>query len=246
MMRNVWFSSASDKGSEMRFFCFPYAGAGTTVYTEWAKQMDMDFFPVSYPMREKRRSDPMPLSIQELAYTIAIENETIFAEKPSIFYGHCEGGIIAYETAVAVQKIYGISPKLFVISGVNPPCRPLRLSIAETMNLEEASEKFVELGFIPKQFAKNQTYLKCFVPVLLEDFILFQKYCDRDYWKLSCPIFEIHGREDVSLDMAHLTDWDRYTDQITHNVYDGGHFFINRENLSEIMVDIRKVIDGSF
>lgn len=243
-MNNKWFSEAKDRGSEMRFFCFPYAGAGTTVYTEWAKCIDMDFFPVSYPMREKRRRDPMPLSIKELAYTAAIENEKVFTEKPAIFYGHCEGGIIAYETAVAVQKIYGISPKIFVISGVNPPCKPLRISVEETMNLEEASAKFVELGFIPKQFAKNQTYLKCFVPVLIEDFILFQKYYDTDYIKLNCHIFEIHGKDDISLDMEGLSDWGKYTDQITHKVYEGEHFFINNKNLPEIMKDIRGLIDG--
>lgn len=196
-------------------------------------------FPVAYPLREKRRKESMPSSLKELAFQIASENENVFTEKPCILYGHCEGGVIAYETAVAIKKLYGVTPRLFVASGVNPPCVPLAISIDESMSLEDASKRFVELRFIPEQFANNATYLNCFVPVLLEDFILFQKYCDTEYQQIDCPILEIHGSDDPMIQGARTHEWRKYTTaQLRHSVYPGEHFYASSEVLPKLIAEI--------
>lgn len=239
-----WFSAyKSSEISNVRIICFPYAGAGATVYMDWFRFIpdDVEIFPVAYPMREKRRKENMPSSLKELAYQIAFDNEEVFREKEVIFFGHCEGGAIAYETAVAIKELYGIVPKLFVASGVNPPCVPLSISIDENINMNKAAEKFVELRFIPEAFADNKTYLKCFVPVLYHDFLLFQKYCDFDFKKINCPILVSHGSEDKMINKDHIADWEKYTtEDVRYSVYPGEHFYITNELIPELTANIMR------
>lgn len=234
----IWFPSVKvSEENTVRIVCFPFAGAGATTYLDWFRQLpdNVDCFPVAYPLREKRRKEEMPVSLKELAFQIAKDNFDAFIEKPVVFYGHCEGGIIAYETAVALKKLYGISPKLFVASGVNPPCVPISTRIDENMTLEDASRKFVELGFIPQQFAKVETYLKCFVPVLLKDYILFQNYLDTDYQKIDCNILEVHGSEDPMINSEHTREWQKYTSKdVIYKEFPGEHFFITKETLPQL------------
>lgn len=235
----TWFPTVKVSGqSNVRVVCFPFAGAGATAYLDWFKQMPekADCFPVAYPFREKRRNEEMPQTIKELALQLARENEAAFSEKPLVLYGHCEGGIIAYETAVAIKELYGISPRLFVASGVNPPSVPISTRIDENMTFEQAAEEFVKLGFIPSQFAQNKIYLKCFVPVLLKDYILFQNYLDTECRQLDCDILEVHGQDDPMIKRELIKEWEKYTcRRVIHKEFPGEHFYITREILPQLM-----------
>lgn len=234
-----WFPAykAADKSS-VRIVCFPYAGAGATVYMDWFRFLpdDVELFPVAYPMREKRRKEDMPNDLKILGRQIAAENEMVFREKEVILFGHCEGSVIAYETAAALKELYGILPKLYVASGSNPPCVPLSISIDENMDMDEAAKKFVELHFIPEAFKNNKVYLKAFVPVLFRDFILFQNYCDRDIRRLDSPILVVHGNNDEMINEEHIGDWKKYTSAgVKYAEYPGEHFYITSTILPKLI-----------
>lgn len=234
-----WFPAyKASEESNIRIVCFPYAGAGATVYMEWFRFLpdNVELFPVAYPMREKRRNEEMPKSLKILGRQIATENKEVFSEKDIILFGHCEGCAIAYETAAALKEMYNITPRLLVVSGSNPPCVPLSISIDENMDMDEAAKKFVDLHFIPEAFSNNKIYLKTFVPVLFHDFILFQNYCDNSFIKLDCPILEVHGNNDEMINKEHISDWKKYTSkQVKYAEYPGEHFYITSDVLPNLI-----------
>ncbi|MED9890804.1 thioesterase II family protein [Ruminococcus champanellensis] len=232
-----WFPTVLEHpDSSCRIFCFPHAGAGPTAYLEWLRYIPegTDFFPVTYPMREQRRRESMPDSLQLLGQQIAAENAALFREKPCILLGHCAGAAIAYETAAALEA-QGIIPNLLTVSAANAPCVPLTLSVDPQMELPQAAQVFKQFGFIAEPFASNEAYVRCFVPVLLQDFILFQNYCGRKGQKLHCPILEIHGEEDPMIQPERLKEWELYTDQLTHMTVPGAHFYFSPETLPRLM-----------
>lgn len=103
------------------------------------------------------------------------------------------------------------------------------------MELPQAAQVFKQFGFIAEPFASNEAYVRCFVPVLLQDFILFQNYCGRKGQKLHCPILEIHGEEDPMIQPERLKEWELYTDQLTHMTVPGAHFYFSPETLPRLM-----------
>ncbi len=225
----------------LRLIIFPYAGAGVTAYMEWLREKpaDMEVFPVAYPEREKRHGEMLPDSLKELAKQIAVENVSFFREKPCIFYGHCEGGIIAFETAKVLQEIYDIKIERLVVSSANPPSVPLAMRLEKDISLKDAADIFVKLQFIPSEFAEHEMYLKCFVPVLLRDYLLYQDYADTDKIKLSCPILEMHGNEDCTINSERIDEWKNYTDKyVRQTVFPGRHFFITKEIFPEFISEL--------
>ncbi|SDA26106.1 Surfactin synthase thioesterase subunit [Ruminococcus sp. YE71] len=242
----VWFPTVrSSETAEFRIICFPHAGAGASAYLDWCRFIpnNAEFFPCAYPMREKRHRESMPGSLRILAEDIAKENKAVFTEKPCILFGHCEGAVIAYETALAVREIYGVSPALLVMSASNPPCVPLSISVDENMDIYEAAETFRKFGFIADAFAKNETYIRCFVPVLLKDFVLFQKYSDDLMKKVDCPILEVHGSDDKMILPEHANMWKKYTDcGADHIEYSGAHFYFSAETLPRLINEMLDMV----
>lgn len=221
-----------------RLFCFPHAGAGATVYALWGRYMpeNISLYPVLYPAREQRRNEAFPEKLTELARKIAVENKDAFCEKPFVLYGHCEGGIIAYETAVFLKELCGVSPKLLVASGANPPDIQTAELIKENMTMEEAAKVFAEYGFLNKDFIGNKMYMDCFVPILVKDFLLLQNYCDKDHKKLDCPILLMYGSDDVNIDSKNIHGWKEYTfADCEEKVFNGGHFFITKDNIGSVI-----------
>lgn len=224
-----------------RLFCFPHAGAGATAYVPWGRVISaqVSLYPVLYPAREQRRNESLPKELRELARQIAVENKDVFAEKPFVFCGHCEGGIIAYETAVVLKELYGISPELLAVTGANPPDVITMELIKDGMTIQQASEVFAERGFLDSKFASNKMYVDCFVPILMKDFLMLQNYLDTDYRQLDCPIKLMYGSDDPNMNRENMSGWQKYTSaDFEQKEYAGGHFFITAENIGEVLGEL--------
>ena len=82
---NKWVSHYTDNPEgKINLYCFPHAGASSAFFAKWAR-----FFPpeinmrmVQYPMRDNRFTEPLPDTIQELAWNMATE-----AEEHLLFWG---------------------------------------------------------------------------------------------------------------------------------------------------------------
>jgi len=241
-----WFSYATErKDAKTNLFCFPHAGAGPGVYALWGRifSSDLSFYPVHYPLRERRKMESLPDSIQELAYSLARDNKKLFVDKPFALYGHCMGAIIAYEVAKAVEELYGVEPVLTIASSSAPPNCTLEQQIDNTMDIKQLAKFFADMHYIDAALIGDEMYVKYFIPVLKADYLLQQKYTNARFKRLDSPILVLYGENDTQLEMEKLVKWESFTSEsVSYEAISGGHFFINKDNMSDIIQMLEKRI----
>jgi pyochelin biosynthetic protein PchC len=105
-----------------RLICFPHAGAGATVYRPWSTLVpaDVEVVAICYPGRQHRLAEPFSPSLAALASGIAAEVASL-DPVPCALFGHSMGAVVAYETAVRLERSYGVLPRRLFVSGRWPP-----------------------------------------------------------------------------------------------------------------------------
>jgi len=89
----------------VRLFCFPYAGAGASIFRAWSKEFPayVDVCGVQPPGKEERFSEMparnMAVLLEGLAKSIVSE-----CEIPFVFFGYSMGALLAFELARLFRK----------------------------------------------------------------------------------------------------------------------------------------------
>ena len=239
-MSRKWINhNTKNENAKLNILCFPHAGSSSTFFAGWVKYFsdDVNIFPVQYPARDNRMSEPMPDSLFELAENMIDESMELF-DRPFIFVGHCSGSIVAYEAAEYLREISGKSPEyIFVSASVAPENYKLR----STKNLsDEMFFKYYNYADYEKE--KDNPLFKFFLPVIRMDFTLCEKYRYKEKPPLDCPIFAFAGSEDKEGgDPEKINLWKKYTTSeiFSTKVYDGDHFYFER-NAEDITAIIGK------
>src|SRR5580704_11521240 len=104
--RNPWI--AFRKGghhSRARLFCFPYAGAGASVFRSWGDYLSPEFevIGVQLPGREERLRDELFVRIEPMVESAA-KSLCSDLTAPFAFFGHSMGSILAYELACFLRR----------------------------------------------------------------------------------------------------------------------------------------------
>jgi surfactin synthase thioesterase subunit len=219
-----------------RLVCFPYAGAGASIYFAWAKyfaQRDIEVWNIQYPGRESRLSDP-PLRefsamIEQL--TNALRSlET--ADIPLAFFGHSMGAVLAYETACALLRQNRRAPAALFLSGRNAPSHRRAPPRLHDLPPAELLDAVAEFGNLSAAIRNEPELIELLMPALRADFAMLYDYHHTgdagQGTHLSCPISVFGGESDPWTDAAGLGDWRQVTDgRFSLEVFSGGHFFIN-------------------
>ena len=88
----------------LRLYCFPYAGAGHTVFQPWRALLtgDIELASIKLPGRGARFGEPHARSLVELAERLAAEIAEASVEGEAFaLFGHSMGALLAFETARA-------------------------------------------------------------------------------------------------------------------------------------------------
>lgn len=242
-----WFSFENEKDSaQYNFFCFPHAGAGASLYASWGKIIpdDYSYYPVLYPMRENRRNEEVPSTIQELAKNIAEENIDLFKSKPSVFFGHCFGALVAYEVSLILKK-ENCSPVLIVAASSESPRKSDMEISLKNSSIEKIADLFIDIGYMPESSRNNKIYLDFFMPVLKADYTLVEDYIPDLSEKCECPILAVYGNEDEKTRADEVRKWADFTESsFSEKEYSGGHFFVDKNNLKNIIEDISGILNA--
>jgi medium-chain acyl-[acyl-carrier-protein] hydrolase len=91
--------------ARVRLFCFPYAGAGASMFHRWpdALRSDVEVLPVQLPGRETRYREPLHRRIEPLAAALATALGPAL-DRPFAFFGYSLGGLLAFETARELRR----------------------------------------------------------------------------------------------------------------------------------------------
>ncbi|MGK7908956.1 MAG: type I polyketide synthase [Synechococcus sp.] len=217
--------------AQTRLFCFPYAGAGTSVFRSWTDLLpaDIELCIIRLPGRESRR-DESPLTrikavVDGLVPALVPYLDTTFA-----FYGHSLGATIAFETVRALRQQNLPEPaRLFVSSSLAPHLPDLAAPIHRLPDPQFIS-KLREYNGTSAEVLDNPELMQMFLPVLRADFAILETYFYTGGDPLTCPISAFGGKRDRKIGMEAIAAWrDQTRSDFSLQMFSGDHFFIHSE-----------------
>lgn len=227
---NPWFSLLRDaSAARIRLYCFPYAGAGHTVYQHWRTQLpaEIELALIKLPGRGERFGEPPATSLDALVGMLAqaIEHAEQGPEHFA-FFGHSMGALLAFETARTLQK-RGLSPSTLLVSArTAPSVHGWRERLSD---LPDAAffEHIRSMNGLPEELCDNPEWLALFLPIIRADFALCENYSYRPEQALTCPISVLAGRDDANVPLALLDAWAIETQAgCQTQLFEGGHFYL--------------------
>lgn len=223
--------------SEIRLFCFPYAGGGASLYSFWNESMpnNIEVCPIQLPGREERIMELAIDNIYALIENIVIELEP-WLNKKFAFFGHCMGAKISFELtkALSKKKYY---PQTIFVSACEAPHIPERYPI---YNLSDDEIVRRLSAGTSEEVLNNRELINYLLPNLRKDFHLSDTYLSKDTTPVECSITAFCGTEDDRIDKDNVMLWEDYTNSL-FRLYDikGDHFFV-KTSKEEILSHIHR------
>ncbi|MDC3412619.1 thioesterase domain-containing protein [Aquibacillus sp. 3ASR75-11] len=221
-----WFGNYKNQyHGKLKLFCFPYAGAGASIFRNWPNQLsDVDVIPIQLPGRENRYNEPPELDMHNLAKKIGICIKP-YLEEPFVFFGHSMGALISFELTRFIRREFNILPRLLIISACRAPqCKKSEpLSCLPT---KDFLKKVEDLNGTSNQILNNPDLIQLIEPILRKDFYLCETYKYQKESPLECPITVYGGAHDSVSSEEELSLWSKHTSNtFEKKIFPGGHFY---------------------
>jgi medium-chain acyl-[acyl-carrier-protein] hydrolase len=232
--------------SRLRLFCFPYAGAGASVFRTWAKQLPtVEVFSIQPPGRETRLREPCFTKLD--AFIQALLPELLpYLDIPFALFGHSMGALISFELARYLQRSQLPTPSHLFISGRRAPQLPAIAPPIHHLPKAEFLHGLRSYNGISENVLQNSDLMDLFLPILKADFSIIETYTYREDTPLSCSISAFGGIQDIKVSRDSLNAWrDQTSSHFTLQMFLGDHFYLNQQPdflLAAIMATLEQSI----
>ncbi|WP_372346866.1 thioesterase II family protein [Streptomyces sp. KL116D] len=232
MTRYLSHTSPTDGAeTEVRLFCFPYAGGGASAYRRWQHDLDAHgagarVLPVQLPGREGRMTEPRFTDLHAL---VAELDEQLDAEleHPHVFYGHSMGALVAYALTARRQLRGAPLPMALALSSYRAPHLPAPKIADPGASDEELVASLAALGGIPRVILEHPEFLAALLPVARDDLQLCTTSFAPDAEAVRVPLHLFIGAKDRLVSVPEVVAWRRHAGRGCEvRVVPGGHFFI--------------------
>ncbi|QLE49257.1 thioesterase [Nostoc sp. C057] len=230
---NTWiFSPKLNTKAKLRFFCFPYAGGGTSLFRDWVNGLpsDVEVCQVLLPGHDTRIKEK-PFSHLITLIETMVPSLLPYLDMPFVFYGHSMGALLCFEAARRLRKQHNLEPKHLFVSGSRAPQTPCFLKpthhLPDNLFIDEINKRYKA---IPKEILNNQEIMQLFLPVLKADFSIIETYEYTPDLPLNCSISAFGGLQDEMVNIEDIAAWqDQTSGKFTLQMIEGEHFFINHK-----------------
>ncbi|MGK5543609.1 thioesterase II family protein [Streptomyces sp. URMC 127] len=220
----AWFAAGSRRpDADVRLYCFPFVGSGAKLYLPLARFLPatVELRSLELPGHGTRDKEPLVRDVARLARVLAAVVAGDAAGRPFAFFGHCTGGLLAYETACALAAARLPGPVLLAVSAMVPP-RAFTRHFADSMRrpavtalvseaLADARQRRVTVEAVAKWELSN--YLM-HTPTLAPP--------------LTCPVTVTGGHADLFFRPDQLDGWAAHTTAgpVPVRLYPGRHLYL--------------------
>jgi surfactin synthase thioesterase subunit len=219
-----WLLRTPSAVSRERLFCFPYSGAGASMYNQWPRYAgSTEICPLQLPGRENRMREPLFTTYEELATGVA-DGLMNYLDRPFGFFGHCGGALAAFATARHLERSCAVSPScLFISSQVAPHEGPFGRFLTMTADQlrTELTSLTIALGGQPTEAGTDLS-----LSVLQSDISANRRYRLATPEPLQSHLYAIGWAEDAEVPHALMAGWSAYSaaDSFYRVVLDGQHY----------------------
>jgi surfactin synthase thioesterase subunit len=211
-----------------RLVCFPHAGGSASFYHPVSAAMpeSVEVAAVQYPGRQDRHREPALTSVEALVGQIVPVLRSTLDDRPTAFFGHSMGAIIAFETALALQS-EGLGPARMFVSGRRSPTSHRD----ETVHLRDDDGVIVELKAMAGTEAwvyGDEELMRMVLPALRADYEAIETYQGDPAARLDCPLTVLVGDDDPKTSVDEARAWSDHAGAGHElQVYSGGHFYLS-------------------
>lgn len=219
----AWLTREPDPQTTTHLLCFPGAGQPVQAFTPWSIP-GVDILPVLLPGRGKRRHEPFPTSINEVAARIAEDVVTRLPGKVALF-GHSAGTWVAH--AVAEELTARQHPPVsMTVASLPPPPSTLVKEWAANVTDDEIEQIFVD-GLPSMRAASARRFVRTRLPAIRADCHALLPHQPSGK-TLPCPVTVIAGQDDFMITADELVAWRHVTSHTTtlHLIPGIGHFVV--------------------
>ena len=216
-----------------RLFCFPYAGGGVSVYSQWWRTLpaDIEVLGVQLPGRESRMAEPPLTSIAGMV-AAALPVITGKTDQPYAFFGHSMGGLLAFEITSAMQRLGGVrTPEATFISArrapeVREPSPPLH-RLPDDGLIAAVSARY---GGMSDDVLREPELMALLLPTLRADVQAVETYEPSASAPLQSALHVFGGTRDRHPEPDELHGWQRWVSAPLHiEMFEGDHFYIGAQ-----------------
>ncbi|NUT47467.1 MAG: thioesterase [Saccharothrix sp.] len=245
---NPWVLSAGTRAAPpLRLLCLPAAGAGASMYREWARRLpsEVEVLPVQLPGREGRLAEP-PVEDYLAAVKALADGIGPLLDGPYVLFGHSMGALLAFGLA-ALRREDGLrQPERLIVSGMPAPNRYDRAgehALAESDD-DGLVASLVERGGTAGAALANPELLALVLPTLRADYRVCASLPEWTGEPFDFPIDVLSGADDdITADA--LDDWRHCTRGRTGvRTFPGGHFYLTGESEDAVLDAVAATLAG--
>ena len=230
--KSPWIGGPSpDPCTQLRLFCFPYSGAGSSIFFSWTKSLpgNIDVCPVELPGRGTRLAE---LPFRQLTPLVQAAAAALipYLDVPFAFFGHSMGALVSFELARYLANEHGVKPAYLFVSGHSAPQIPD--SDPDIHDLPEAEfvKKLREFNGTPDAVLDHPELRAIILPILRADFAICATYGYEDGRPLDCPLTALGGLRDPYVGRDALDAWREQTKRsFSLHMFPGDHFFLQTD-----------------
>ncbi|GAB4196039.1 MAG: hypothetical protein Fur006_43060 [Coleofasciculaceae cyanobacterium] len=215
--------------ARLRLFCFPYAGAGASIFRTWLEDVppEIEICSIQLPGRENRLKETPFTRLSPLIQTLAPLLRP-YLDIPFAFFGHSLGALLCFELAREFRRQNFPSPVHLFVSGSRAPQIPDLDVPIHRLPEPKFLESLRRLNGTRTEVLKNPELLQVFLPALRSDFAILETYVYATQERLDCPITAFGGMEDSKVSHEQLDAWRNQTHrEFKLQLFPGDHFFLH-------------------
>jgi medium-chain acyl-[acyl-carrier-protein] hydrolase len=230
-------------GARVRLFCFPYAGAGPSVFNDWKALLpeDVDLVGVVYPGRECRAGELPARDLHALVAPLAREIQPQL-DLPYAFFGHSMGAYVAFELTRRLAR-EGLRPGHLFLSAAGAPHLPEPNRIHHLAG-PDFLRQLLRLNGFPPEALRDAQLLRYALPILRADFTACETYRFEADAPAQSPMSVFGGDGDLRVDRARLEAWRQLAGvSFALRVFEGDHFYL-RPQRQALLQCVRRELAG--
>lgn len=228
--------------SEFRLVCFPHAGGSASYFYGLSEALspELDVLAVQYPGRQDRRAEGFVESFARLADLTYAALRDADDGRPTVFFGHSMGSVLAFEVARRYQDETGAPPAWLLASGYPPPSL-LRGGTVHRRDDEGIIEELRAVGGTDPVYLENKHLRASIVSAVRGDYTAIETHPRVTGVRLDCPVTMLVGTDDPHTTLAEAEAWqDHTTGAFALHVFKGGHFYLDEHG-----DDVNALISGT-
>jgi surfactin synthase thioesterase subunit len=227
---SAWVSCPDPRpDARVRLFCFPYAGAGASVFHTWPALVpaSVEVCLIQLPGREGRLLEPacseLPVLVERLGHAVGP-----WLDRPFAFFGHSMGALVAFELARTLRKGTAAEPAHLFVSAHCAPHLRTRGPLLHRLTDSELLLRLRQLNGTPDEVLASVELMRLLLPTLRADCRLCETYEHSPGEPLACGVTALGGREDAAVAGAELEAWRRHTrGPFDVQMLPGDHFYLH-------------------